>query len=127
MGIEFKVNIKRKITINGKEYGSPEEVPEQFKQTVQHALDSAGAPGTHPKITLNGVGYDSVEAMPADARMIYEAALKKAEGASPRTDTDAPGPLPAAPVPEGGLSKRTIVVLALLLGLALLLKFLAHK
>ena len=127
MGIEFKINIKRKITINGKEYGAPEEVPEQFRQTVQNALDSAGTPGGHRKITVNGVGYDNVEAMPPDARRIYENALKKDDEAAHRTNADTPRPLPGAPVPEEGISRRTIVVLVLLAGLALLLKFLAPK
>ena len=127
MGMEFNVNIKRKIKVNGKEYDSLEEVPEQFRQTVQHALDSAGAPGVHRKITVNGVGYDSVEAMPPDERRLYEDALKKAEGVAQLTGADAPRPLPDAPVPEGGISKRTIMVLVLLAGLALLLKFFAAK
>ncbi len=125
MGMEFNVNIKRKIKVNGKEYDSLEEVPEQFRQTVQHALDSAGAPGVHRKITVNGVGYDSVEAMPPDARRLYEDALKKADETGPRSSADAPSPIPNAPVQERALSKRTIIVLVLLAGLAILLKFFA--
>ena len=56
MGIEFKVNIKRKITVNGVEYGSVEEVPPEHRQTVQNALNSAGTLTGHSKITVNGRG-----------------------------------------------------------------------
>ena len=120
MGIEFKINIKRKITVNGKEYGAPEEVPEQYRQIVQGALSSAGPLTGHSKITFNGAGYDSPEAMPPATRMGYEEALRKAQAVAQNTGSTVP--LPATPTPEGTLSKRTIIILLLLAGVALLLK-----
>ena len=123
MGINFNISIKRKITVNGKEYGSPEEVPEQHRQVVQNALDSAGTFTGHSKITVNGLGYDSPEAMPPDTRRIYEESLRKAEAIGRSTGSTVS--LPATPAPEGALSKRTIIVLILFAGLALLLKLFA--
>ena len=127
MGIDFKVNFKTKITVNGKEYGSVEEVPEQHRQTVQNALSTAGTLGGHSKITVNGVGYDSPEAMPSDARRVYEESLAKAEAVAQRTGMTVPRPQPGAPVLEGALSRRTKTILLLLAGLAILLKLYAPK
>ncbi|MFA6434892.1 MAG: hypothetical protein WCW52_09375 [Elusimicrobiales bacterium] len=121
MGIDFNINIKRKITVNGKEYGSPEEVPEQYRQIVQGALSSAESLAKHSKITFNGAGYDSPEAMPPDTRIKYEEALRKAKVAAQNTGSAAPPPV--TPAPEGALSKQTIIILLLLTGIALLLKF----
>lgn len=125
MGIDFKINIKRRIKINGKEYGSLEEVPLEFRKTVQDALGAAGTPGSRGKITVNGVSYDSAEAMPQDVRLIYERSLKKAEEAG---EDVSPGParfgLTEDLKPEGAVSWKTIIVF-LLAGAALLLfKFL---
>jgi hypothetical protein len=125
MGIDFNINIKRKITVNGKEYGSPEEVPEQYRQIVQGALNSAASPTGHSGITFNGIGYDSPEAMPPDTRVMYEETLRKAKAAAQNTGCTVP--LPATPAPEGALSKRTIIILLLLTGLILLIKFYTHR
>ncbi|MFA5161205.1 MAG: hypothetical protein WC421_03080 [Elusimicrobiales bacterium] len=118
MGIDFHINIKRKITVNGKEYGSPEEVPEHYRQTVRNVLDSAGTLAGGSKITVNGMGYDSPEAMPPDTRRIYEESLRKAKVVSQNTGM----PMPALEQ-EGALSRRAIIILLLLAGLILLLKF----
>ena len=120
MGIDFNISVKRKITVNGKEYGSPEEVPEQYRQIVQGALNSAGSLTGHSKITFNGVGYDSPDAMPPDTRMKYEEALRKAKVVAQNTGSAVP--LPGTLVQEEALSKRTIIILLLLAGIALLLK-----
>ncbi len=121
MGIDFNISIKRKITVNGKEYGSPEEVPEEYRHIVQNAMSSAGTLMGHSKITFDGAGYDSPEAMPPDTRMRYEETLRKAKAAAQSTGNTVL--LPEIPAQEGALSKRTIIVLLLLAGIALLLKF----
>ena len=122
MGIDFNIDIKRKITVNGKEYGSPEEVPEQYRQIVQGALSSAASPTGHSKITFNGVSYDSPEAMPSDTRRLYDESLGKPKAME--QSTASPVTPPANLAPEGVLSKRAVVVLLLAAGLVLLLKFL---
>lgn len=118
MGINFKINFTTKIKVNGKEYGSPEEVPEPQRQIVKDAMKSAYAPGGHSRISVNGIGYDSPEAMPPDVRTTYEEALKKAEVTAQQIGTPA---LPGAPVQESGVSLRTTIFLILIVGLALLL------
>lgn len=120
MGINFKVNFNTKIKINGKEYGSVEEVPEEHQGTVRNALSSAGT--AHSKIVVNGVGYDSLEAMPPEVRSLYKEILLKSKVNIQSTNTSFSGNVK----PEGFLSGRTITVLALLAVLAILLKFLAH-
>lgn len=123
MGIEFKINITKKIKLNGKEYGSIEEVPAEQRELVQNAINSAVTTGGHGKFTVNGAGYDSVEAMPPDVRAIYEQALVKAKAAAQRTgmplpaNTGNPGPLK----PEGSLMGQPIVIVLALAGLAILI------
>lgn len=123
MGIDFKVNFNTKIKINGKEYGSVEEVPEEHRGTVRNALSSAGT--AHSKIVVNGVGYDSLEAMPPEVRSLYKEALSKSKVTIQSTNTSLQDSHSDNLKPEGFLSGRTITVLALLAGLAILLKFLA--
>ncbi len=129
MGMDFKISFKTKITVNGKEYGSMDEVPEEHRETVRNALDSAATPFGRSKITVNGVGYDSVEAMPPDVRKKHEEILKKAEAEALRSGTtlSAMGIRPETPPKEGGLSLRTTIILVLLAGLLLLLKFYGPK
>jgi hypothetical protein len=100
-----------------------EEVPEQYRDTVQNALSSANPIGGHGKITVNGVSYDSVEAMPPDVRGIYEQALAKAGTIARSTGTPLAAPQSGAPVQEGGISRRTIIILILLAALAVLVKY----
>lgn len=152
MGIDFNINITRKIKVNGKEYDSLEEVPQEHRQAVQDALGAAGT-GAPGKININGTGYDSPEAMPPEARRIYDESLGKARALAQEKGIDLaafgikPGPdgqpapeaepglsiqlnlnaPPGAPAQEGGLSLRTTVILAILAALALLLIFFAPK
>jgi len=124
MGIDFKINVTRKITVNGKEYESLEDVPEEHRHTVQNAMGMAGtaAPG---KMIVNGVGYDSLEAMPPETRRIYDDALRKAGEAAQRKGINLSGfgMQPGSPAQEGGLSPRTTIILIILAALYLLAKF----
>jgi hypothetical protein len=81
MGVKF--NVKYKIKINGKEYSSPEEMPDNIRETYEKAV--ANSPGiehgnipsvTTGKITFNGQEYESIDAMPADIRQLYETVMK---------------------------------------------------
>ncbi len=116
MGIDFKINITRKIKVNGKEYGSPEEVPEQFRQTVKDALGQAGAGG----INFNGVTYAGPEAMPPEVRRVYEQALEKAGAEAARSGQQLELPQ-RQPKPEGALTGRTLAIILILLAAAALL------
>lgn len=133
MGIDFKINFQTKIKVNGKEYGSVEEVPPEHRHIVQDAMASAQNPFGHAKLTVNGVGYDKPEDMPPDARRTYEEALQKARDIARRTGDDTPlpdqrpGALNGAPVRESGLSGRTLAILLILIAAAFLIKYFTPK
>lgn len=133
MGIDFKINFQTKIKMNGKEYGSMEEVPPEHRHIVQDAMASARNPFGHAKLTVNGVGYDKPEDMPPDVRRTYEEALQKARDMARRTGDDTPlpdqrpGALNGAPVREISLSGRTLVILLILIAAAFLIKYFTPK
>ena len=83
MGIQ--VNIRRRFTVNGREYGSAEEMPADVREAFAKAL--AGGVNIQTgktRIVFNGREYDGLEAMPAETRQLYEKLLKAAEaGAVP--------------------------------------------
>ncbi|MDA8130883.1 MAG: hypothetical protein M0011_05200 [Elusimicrobia bacterium] len=124
MGIEFNINFKRRIRINGKEYNSEDEVPPELRQTIHDALLNSGTPG-HRKIVINGVPYENVESMPPDIRQIYDQAMAKAAAAG---EDVAPRPakltLNADLKPEGSASWRTILIFLIAGAVLLLLKLL---
>ncbi|MDD5679252.1 MAG: uroporphyrinogen decarboxylase family protein [Kiritimatiellae bacterium] len=85
--MNISIHIKRKFKINGKEYNSLEEMPddirEKFKQTMASQADSKhpiNLTTTRAKITFNGAEYGSMDAMPQDARQLYEKVLKATFG-----------------------------------------------
>ncbi len=69
-----KVEVKWKFKVNGKEYASREEMPENIRHAYDKALakatgadsDSLGAPTT--RIVFLGQEYANVDSMPADVR-----------------------------------------------------------
>ncbi len=105
MGITF--NVKRKFTINGVEYGSPEEMPPEVRAIYEKAaqggatLSASGywvggvKTAKTTKITINGRIYDSIEAMPEADRKLYEQALGSLHPAESATTPDAGKPAPA--------------------------------
>jgi hypothetical protein len=81
--MNVKVNVKRKFIVNGKEYGSVEEMPEAIRQAYEKAVANTGSrePGNitsiaSSKIVFNGQEYASVDAMPPDVRQMYETVMK---------------------------------------------------
>ena len=93
--MNLNISVKRKFTINGKEYNSIEEMPAETREAFEKMMVSrvgsglqaipealrASQPG---KIVFNGIEYKSVDAMPQDVRQLYETALKAVEtGAAP--------------------------------------------
>ena len=70
--INLKFNVKRKFNVNGKEYGSVEEMPANIRQAYDKALESRKG-----KIMFNGKKYENVEAMPPDVRQTYEEMMRK--------------------------------------------------
>jgi hypothetical protein len=84
--MNVNVNVKRKFKINGKEYNSIEEMPQDIRDAFEKAMASKTGFGlqmnpasVQTKIIFNGTEYQSIDAMPQDARQLYEKVLKAAE------------------------------------------------
>ena len=149
--MKININVKRTFTINGKQYNSIEEMPEDVRKSFEKARSSHEGTGRHiqitqttknMKITFNGTEYDSIETMPQDARQIYDKVLKAAETSSSPEDidlsgimlngTDTTGALPSTGQRqqikfESASSQKKIVTAVVLAGIFLLLFFLFHK
>lgn len=119
MGMEFNFSVKSKITVNGREYKSMDEVPEHERQILENAMKTGGI-FSGKKIFINGAGYDSPEDMPPDARRVYEESLAKAAAMAQRTGSKLTLPEPS--VPTGGLPRWAIIAILLSAGIFLLLK-----
>lgn len=81
--MDVKFNVKYKFKVNGKEYGSLEEMPAPIRETYEKAvanskgIEHGNIPSmTAGKIIFNGQEYESVDAMPADIRQMYETVMK---------------------------------------------------
>jgi hypothetical protein len=96
MGISF--TLKTKIVVNGKEYGSVEEMPAAEHGVCETALSTTGksisVTCTTNKFLVNGKQYDSVEAMPPEIRSLYEHAIAVAKDSGGLGKTGLP---PASP------------------------------
>jgi hypothetical protein len=96
--MNININVKRKYKINGKEYNSIEEMPDDIRETFKKAMGSQTGPGhtiNHAalpaKIIFNGKEYESLGAMPQDVRQFYEKVIKAAETGSTPPDIDLAG------------------------------------
>jgi hypothetical protein len=66
-----------KITVNGREYASPKEMPADVRRTYERAMaelakGSDAVRVTDTRIVFNGVEYGSPEVLPAPMRAILE-------------------------------------------------------
>lgn len=84
--MNVNVNVKRKFKVNGKEYNSIEEMPQDIRNAFEKAIASKTGSGQQvnpatmqTKIIFNGTEYQSIDAMPQDVRQLYEKVLKAAE------------------------------------------------
>lgn len=79
--MDVKFNVKYKFKVNGKEYGSLEEMPADIRETYEKAVSKAGGINfekiSSNKIVFNGQEYGSIESMPADVRQMYETIMNK--------------------------------------------------
>ncbi len=85
MGIN--VNVKRRFKVNGKEYNSIEEMPDDVREAFKRAMSLKASSTSSSKtlsarITVNGKEYASIDEVPLDMRQLYEKAIKAAEGGS---------------------------------------------
>ena len=142
MKIDFSV--KKRFIVNGKEYDSVEEMPDQIRDAYKKAM--AGAPGQghsetlkteESKFVFNGNEYASEEDMSQEERELYKIVMRAMEkegisipggldenrGVLP-SDTRIPDVSGKPIVPESSLSPRKLVsfaaILVLLVGFAYL-------
>lgn len=86
--MSINISIKRKFVVNGKEYGSVDEMPEQVRDAYKKAAETlgtgtTGAPhiqATSTKIVFNGQEYPDKESMPSDVRKMYEGVMQAVDG-----------------------------------------------
>lgn len=142
--MKINFSVKNKFIVNGKEYGSVEEMPPEIRDAYKKAITGSpgsGSSGTveteKTKLVFNGKEYASEDDMPQEERELYKVVMKamEKEGISipggigknrgvPRPDTQIPDVSGKPIAPESSLSPRKLVsftaVLVLLLGVAYL-------
>ena len=81
--MNIKVTVNHKLTINGKEFGSPDEMPEELRRAYERAMGSdqitAGLAQRVSRIVFQGKEYGTPADMPADVRNLYELAMAAAK------------------------------------------------
>ena len=126
INLNVKFDMGRKYVVNGKEYGSIEEMPADVRQTYEKATDSVL--GIKKKIVFNGKEYENAEAMPSDVRQMYDELIKMVE--MQRTSPDAAAGKPISfgfskpTTPEPAISPRLLMfIMALIVFLGILYFF----
>lgn len=142
MGV--KMTVRTRFKVNGKEYGSLEELPPDIRDAYEKAMATQGgsplAVGVSGagKISFNGREYASLDEMPLEERRVFEgamAAVERAPGAQPgAAPMTLEPPQIAVPIVPGGSAgagsrwiRKALVLLALLAGFLLLIRALASR
>jgi hypothetical protein len=149
--MNININVNRKYKINGKEYNSVEEMPEDIRKAFEKAMISKDGKSSQitanmqNKIMFNGIEYESIDAMPQDVRQLYKEVMKTVEtrGTSPENAFEAKvdfsftkpsssqtaiigethHPIKAEPI----FSSKKLIFSVILIALILLLYFLFHS
>jgi hypothetical protein len=109
--IQGKININRKIVVNGREYASVEEMPSDVRRVYEQAMVEAGTAlhatgegGVKAKIVFNGREYANVDTMPEGVRGLYETVMEavRAQGHT------VPGAAPLEPGAADGVPQRSM-------------------
>ena len=81
-----KITVRKKIVVNGREYKTVEEMPENIRHAYEKAMATAagrsqsiGPTSSQVKIVCNGREYNSQDEMPAEIRRMYELAMAAVE------------------------------------------------
>jgi len=105
--MNININVTRIFKINGKEYHSVEEMPDEIRQVFEKAKAlqaSSGkgilSAGRRSKIIFNGKEQEISDTMPEDVRQLCEKALKATESSVTSSGVDIPRGS------EGNLRKR---------------------
>ncbi len=134
--MKINVNVNRTYKVNGKEYKSLEEMPEDIRKLFEKAISGepetlqATHTTTKTKIVFNGQEYDSIDKMPTFARNLYEQALKAAQGTAGKVETEhvtaLTGPRPTV-TEESSFSVRSLLLGGGIILLAVLAWYLLHS
>jgi hypothetical protein len=128
--VHGNINVKRRIVVNGREYASVEEMPDDIRRAYEQAMAGAGggthasgASGVRARVVFNGREYLDVDTMPEDVRRLYEAAVNAARGTGhaetggrplgPGTGQSVPSPS-MAPIVVGGTPLSPTVKVAVI-------------
>lgn len=90
-GMAIRKKVIRRFIVNGKEYESLEDMPDDIRRGIEKAMAKETRTKAKPRfemssgIVVNGKEYDSIEEMPPDVREIYEE-LKEAIESGEMTD-----------------------------------------
>ena len=151
--MKININVTRNFRVNGKEYHSVEEMPDEVRQVVEKAMALPAGSGqrtpsvvTRSKIIFNGTEYENIDSMPQEARQLYEKMLKAAVRTVPssgldiaagdsrglpgklaHTGTADSGDVPKPTKIESSFSPRMLLMSAGLLALTLLFYYLLQS
>ena len=125
MAVSFQ--IKKKITVNGREYESLDEIPAEFRAAFEKALE-LGAKTATGKVVINGRTYATLDEVPAPLRAavrgIATMAVKSGLPSESPAETG-PTPIPVAALrPEPIISSKMVFIA---LGIAGLLVWLISR
>lgn len=76
------IDMTRKFVVNGREYGSMDELPEDIRASIQKAMREGKnvEVNTTTAIVFNGKAYRDVGEMPTNERLLYEQVMEAASG-----------------------------------------------
>ena len=87
--MNLDITLKREFIVNGKEYTSIEDMPNDVREAFERAMNPQSATGRQigplsmgAKIRFNGTEYESHDAMPPHVRQLYEQLVKALETGS---------------------------------------------
>jgi hypothetical protein len=82
VALKTNITVKKRITVNGREYERPEDMPDGLRNAYESAMENlrSGRPGPNvqgskPKIVFNGREYASEEEMPQEEGWLYKIAI----------------------------------------------------
>ena len=95
--MKINFDVKRTYKMNGKEYNSLEEMPDDIRKAFEKAVPPSSAPAQgipsqaqRTTIIFNEREYDSIDAMPREIRQLYEKVLEAAATGAEPSDIDFP-------------------------------------
>jgi hypothetical protein len=88
--MSIEINFKKRFVVNGREYSSAEDMPEDLRQAFKDLKTNPAVNiNASAKIVFNGREYSSVDEMPEDQKEFYERVVNTAlRGEMPKDGLD---------------------------------------